>query len=312
LARKKAAKKFRARKPARAKLPRAQITITERDRDAGRWLTQLVALQALLRGPNGCPWDREQTHESLRKFLIEETYEVLDAMESGDAKKFASELGDLLLQVVFHSILAEETGRFTVSDVIESVHTKMIRRHPHVFADATADNSAGVLKNWEEIKRQERAEERGNNDRNTLGDSVLSGVPRSLPAVLEAYQLTRRAAHVGFDWESLAGIFEKLEEEKQEIESTLPADGVRDDLKKLASRKRSAQWEEEIGDLIFVCVNIARFLDVDPEIALKKANAKFKERFQWMESAAARKGHRFADLPRNEKEELWNRSKADR
>src|SRR5579863_1583304 len=151
-----------SRKPARrAKKPdRARIELNARDRLAGKWFAKMVALQARLRGKNGCPWDREQTHESLRKFLIEETYEVLDAMDSGDPHKFASELGDLLLQVIFHAILAEESGRFTISDVIESVHTKMIRRHPHVFGDVDASTSAAVLKNWEQIKAEERAAER--------------------------------------------------------------------------------------------------------------------------------------------------------
>jgi MazG family protein len=290
----------------------AQVAVAKRDRLAGEWLAKLVALQGRLRGPNGCPWDREQTHQSLRKFLIEEAYEVLDAMESGDAKKFASELGDLLLQVIFHSILAEEAGRFTISDVIESVHTKMVRRHPHVFGDVTAKTSAAVLTNWEQIKREERSEEKAEtavSDEDQ--DSIVAGVPRSLPAVLEAYQLTRRASHVGFDWESLGGVLEKLEEEKQEIESALPAAESRNDLNELAAQpEMSRRLEEETGDLLFVCVNIARFLGVDPEIALKKTNAKFKKRFQWMEAAAAQEGHHFADLPRDEKEELWNRSKA--
>jgi len=288
----------------------AKVAVTKRDRAAGEWFAKLVALQTRLRGPNGCPWDGEQTHESLRKFLIEEAYEVLDAMESGDEKKFASELGDLLLQVIFHSILAEETERFTISDVIESVHTKMIRRHPHVFGDVAAKNSAAVLKNREKIKREERAEERG-----AIGsseDSVVAGIPRSVPAVLEAYQLTRRASHVGFDFENLVGILEKLEEEKREIQASLTSNGARADLKKVvANPELSHRLEEEVGDLLFVCVNIARFLDVDPEIALKKANAKFQRRFQWMESVAAREGRRFADLPRHEKEELWNQSKVD-
>ena len=291
---------------------RAQVAITKRDRLAGEWFAKLVALEGRLRGPNGCPWDREQTHQSLRKFLIEEAYEVLDAMESGDAKKFASELGDLLLQVIFHSILAEEAGRFTISDVIESVHTKMVRRHPHVFGDVTAKTSAAVLTNWEQIKREERSEEKAEtavSDEDQ--DSIVAGVPRSLPAVLEAYQLTRRASHVGFDWESLGGVLEKLEEEKQEIESALPSAESRNDLNELAAQpEMSRRLEEETGDLLFVCVNIARFLGVDPEIALKKTNAKFKKRFQWMEAAAAQQGHHFADLPRDEKEELWNRSKA--
>jgi len=275
---------------------------TRRTRQAGEWFEKLVALQARLRAAGGCPWDREQTHESLRKFLVEETYEVLDAMESGDPSKFSSELGDLLLQVIFHSILAEEAGAFTISDVIESVHTKMVRRHPHVFGKVKAATSADVLKNWEQLKAAERAEAKGPAD--AKEDSILAGVPRSLPAVLEAYQLTRRASHIGFDWENLEGILDKLDEEKTELReasSSTPAEG------KAASP--SAKIEEEAGDLLFAGVNIARFLGVDPEIALKKANQKFKRRLEWMESAAAGEGRRLADLPRARMEELWNESK---
>lgn len=277
---------------------------SRRDRLAGEWFSKLVALQARLRAPGGCPWDREQTHESLRKFLVEETYEVLDAMESGDPRKFHSELGDLLLQVVFHSILAEETGKFTISDVIESVHEKMVRRHPHVFGDVKAKDSAAVLKNWEQIKAAERAESGSEKKVDSAADSILSGVPRSLPAVLEAYQLTRRASHVGFDWDDLGGVLDKLEEEKSELRDALPMGAGPG---KIASP--SQQLEEETGDLLFAAVNVARFLGVDPEIALKKANRKFKQRFEWMEAAAAREGHRFADLPRERMEELWNQSK---
>jgi MazG family protein len=294
------AKRKRATRPAPA-----GIRITARDRAAGKWFEKLVALQARLRGPGGCPWDREQTHESLRRFLIEETYEVLDAMEQGDAKEFGSELGDLLLQVVFHSILAEETGRFTISDVIESVHTKMVRRHPHVFGDVRAKTSREVLKNWEQIKREERAEQGS-----AAAESILAGVPRSLPAMLEAYQLTRRAERIGFDWQNLAGIFEKLGEETREIQSILPAAAVAGAKPGLAGPEVARKIEEEVGDLLFVGVNVARFLGVDPEIALKKANAKFKRRFEWMESAAQREGGRLADVPRARMEELWNESKA--
>jgi tetrapyrrole methylase family protein / MazG family protein len=294
--------------PRRSEPDRARILISARDRAAGKWFEQLVALQARLRGPNGCPWDREQSHESLRKFLIEETYEVLDAMESGDPRKFSGELGDLLLQVVFHSILAEESGAFTMSDVIESVHSKMVRRHPHVFGSAKAGTSAAVLKNWEQIKAEERAAEgKVSISASTVPDSLLGGVPRSLPAVLEAYQLTRRASHVGFDWENLAGIFEKLDEERGEIESTLKSAAP----EKLKTKAPDAHLEEEVGDLLFVAVNIARFLGVDPEIALKSANRKFKRRFQWMESAAAREGRSFADLPRERMEQLWNQAKVE-
>jgi len=275
--------------------------LTPADRRAGAWFARLVALEERLRGPRGCPWDREQTHESLRKFLIEETYEVLEAMESGDPRKFAGELGDLLLQVVFHSILAEELGRFDVADVIETVYTKMVRRHPHVFGATKAATSADVLRKWEELKAAERAAEGSGADsavakQGSGAPSIFAGVPRSLPAMLEADQLTRRASRVGFDWDSLAGIFEKLDEERKELESV--------------SGSERPLREEEIGDLLFVAVNLARFLDVDPEIALKKANRKFKRRFEWMESRAATEGRRFADLPRERMEELWNAAKA--
>ena len=326
----------RRRKAKRRSRPslKARIPISGRDRDAGKWFAKLVALQARLRAPNGCPWDREQTHETLRKFLIEETYEVLDAMESGDPRKFASELGDLLLQVVFHGVLGEEAGRFTLAEVIESVHEKMVRRHPHVFGDAEAGTSAAVLKKWEEIKAEERAQEdaegrgvrraaEGESGREEgkprAGASILAGVPRSLPAALEAYQLTRRAAHIGFDWENLAGIFDKLEEEKLEVQSAVAlrsAPSTRGGPAPAGTRSaglalEALGLEEEVGDLLFVGVNIARFLGVDPEIALKKANRKFRRRFEWMESAAAREGRGLADLPRARMEELWNEAKAN-
>ena len=264
---------------------------------AGEWFEKLVALQAQLRAPGGCPWDREQTHESLRKYLVEETYEVLDAMEAGDAREFASELGDLLLQVVFHSVLAEEAGRFTIADVIESIHSKMVRRHPHVFGDVKAATSAEVLKNWEQLKAEERAAE-GKSAREKDG-SILAGVSRSLPGTLEAYELTRRAAKIGFDWDNVDGIFDKIEEEKREILSAIRA-------RKTNGR---ARIEEEAGDLLFAAVNVARFLDVNPEIALKKANRKFKDRISWMEGAARSEGRQLADLPRGRMEELWDESK---
>jgi tetrapyrrole methylase family protein/MazG family protein len=287
------------------------IPRNERDKLAGKWFEKLVALQARLRATKGCPWDREQTHESLRKFLIEEAYEVLDAMETGDAREFSGELGDLLLQVIFHSILAEEAGKFTISDVIESVHTKMVRRHPHVFGDMKAANSEEVLKNWEQIKASERAEAHGRKKNVDLsGDSaasILADVPRSLPAVLEAYQLTRRASRVGFDWDDLAGILDKLDEEKRELQSLVATD--KRVLGAAEKRAASARLEEEVGDLLFAGVNIARFLGVDPEIALKKANRKFKERFHFMEVAAASEGKQFANLPRERMEELWNSAK---
>jgi MazG family protein len=327
-----------SKRPRQQRAPSPRIPLNRRDKLAGEWFAKLVALQARLRGPNGCPWDREQTHASLRKFLIEEAYEVLDAMESSDPLEFASELGDLLLQITFHSILAEEAGAFTISDVIESIHSKMVRRHPHVFGDAKAKDSAAVLKNWEQIKAAERANANGKEgkapgakDAKAATESILSGVPRSLPAVLEAYQLTRRAAHIGFDWDNLAGIFEKLDEEKHEILASLeaaaapssgtarrgqpaetqPAVGARHAVPASTPRPAPASphLEEEVGDLLFAAANVARFLGADPEIALKKANRKFQTRFQWMESAARAEGQRLAELPRERMEELWNLSK---
>ena len=270
---------------------------------AGDRFEALVALQRRLLARDGCPWDREQTHESLRTYLIEEAYEVLDALESGSAEKFADELGDLLLQIVFHAELAKQRGRFDISDVIEHIHSKMVRRHPHVFGSANAKTSGDVLKNWEQLKAEERRESANASEMGAAAGKsessapLLSGIPRSLPAVLEAYQLTRRAARVGFDWPDAAGVLEKMREEAAEIEAELPkADATR--------------IESEIGDLLFSAINVARFLKVDPEIALKRANKKFIERFGAMERAAASRGQKLADLTADQLDELWNRAKA--
>lgn len=304
-------------RPKRTKQDNTPVRVTASNRAAGEWFAKLVALQERLCAPNGCPWDREQTHASLRKYLIEETYEVLDAMDSGDQMEFASELGDLMLQIVFHSVLAESAGKFTISDVIEAIFTKMVRRHPHVFGDATAETSGAVLKKWEEIKAQERAQKRGKDEEAPVVESVLSGVPRSLPAVLEAYQLTRRASHIGFDWTDLQGIFDKIDEEKRELAELAPprslkTDGGESGAVAKNSTRKSSRTEEEVGDLLFATVNVARFLGVDPEIALKKANRKFKDRFQWMETAATRNNGRLADVPRDRMEELWDEAKKSR
>jgi tetrapyrrole methylase family protein/MazG family protein len=268
---------------------------------AGQWFEKLVAVQARLRAPNGCPWDREQTHETLRTYLIEESYEVLDALESGNDHKFAEEMGDLLLQIVFHSQIATEENRFSVADVIREIHDKMIRRHPHVFGATQAKDSAEVLRNWEQIK----AEERRSNDTQTLPDgegtpaketSLLDGVSHGLPATLQGFQLTRKAARIGFDWENVEGVFEKLNEEAREVTNALRANEPK-------------EVEEELGDLLFAAVNLARFLKVDPEIALSRANAKFSQRFRAVERLAREGGHEFKDLPREEMEALWNATK---
>jgi MazG family protein len=266
---------------------------------AGEWFERLVALQARLRAPNGCPWDREQTHATLRTYLIEEAYEVLDAMKSGDDAKFANEMGDLLLQIVFHSQIATEEGRFTVADVIREVHEKMVRRHPHVFGEKRAKDAAEVLRNWEQIKAQEREGERQGSaeaEKKEERKSLLDGVPRGLPATMEGLQLTRKASRAGFDWDNAAGVFEKLSEECAE-------------LRRASDTKDAARIEEEMGDLLFATVNLARFLQVDPEIALKNANAKFARRFREMERKSAEKGQAFAELARAEKERLWEAAK---
>jgi tetrapyrrole methylase family protein / MazG family protein len=263
----------------------------------------LVALQARLLAPSGCPWDREQTHESLRTYLIEEAYEVLDALESGDADKFAEELGDLLLQIIFHSALASQAGRFDVSDVIERVHTKMVRRHPHVFGKDKAGTSAQVLKNWEQLKAEERRAERASKSKSANGadksaaSSLLDGIPHTLPAVLEAYQVTRRAARVGFDWPDISGVLDKLREESSELQRAIASGNA-------------AEVESEAGDLLFAAVNVARFLKFDPEIALKKTNRKFIARFKQMEAQAAAEGRKLADMNAAELDALWNRAKA--
>ena len=268
---------------------------------AGEWFERLVELQARLRAPQGCPWDIEQTHLSLRTYLIEEAYEVLEALESGDDGKFQEELGDLLLQVVFHAQIACEEKRFTAADVVRHIHQKMVRRHPHVFGGQSARDAGEVLKNWEQIKAEERrAKTPGsggdpNRDRKESG-SLLDGIAHTLPAVLEGFQLTRRASRIGFDWESVEGVIGKLEEELAELGTARKARAQR-------------QVEEEMGDVLFAAVNLARFLKVDPEIALKRSNAKFSSRFREMERMARKSGRRLADWPRVEMEALWGRAK---
>jgi tetrapyrrole methylase family protein / MazG family protein len=264
----------------------------------GKAFESLIALQARLRAPNGCPWDREQTHDSLRTYLVEETYEVLDALDSGDARKFADELGDLLLQIVFHAELAAEAGKFDIADVIEQIFTKMVRRHPHVFGKVRAETSADVLKNWEQLKAEERAKSKAS-EAKPPDASILDAVPRSLPGLLEAHQLTRRAANVGFDWQDVKGIFDKLAEETAELKESLASgDG------------RAEEIEEEVGDLLFVGVNLARFLGFDAEIALKKANRKFAGRFREMERIAASRGQSLSGLSAPEFDALWNEVKS--
>ncbi len=263
----------------------------------GKLFEDLVAVQARLRAPGGCPWDREQTHSTLRTYLIEEAYEVLDAIETGNARDLAEELGDLLLQVLFHADLARESGAFDISDVITGIHDKMVRRHPHVFGDVKAETSGEVLKNWVQLKAKEKdAASPSRVSSKDASASTLDGVPRNLPALLEALQMTRRAAQVGFDWERVEGIFEKLEEEASELRAALA----------ISNRRAS---EEEVGDLLFSVVNLARFLGLDPEVTLKHSNLKFKQRFQEMEKEALRSGLKLSELSKEKLEELWTSAK---
>ncbi len=275
----------------------------------GRDFEKLVGVMARLRAPGGCPWDREQTHATLRTYLIEEAYEVLDALDCTDDSKFAEELGDLLLQVLFHAQIAHEENRFSITDVIREIHDKMVRRHPHVFGTTTARTAADVLRNWEVIKKEERAAKQSagapgagsaSRDSSATKDSVsiLDGVPRTLPALLEALQLTRKAARIGFDWPNIDGIFAKLTEETHELQSEIPH-----------SQKDSSKIEGEVGDLLFVLVNLARFLHIDPELALKKTSAKFTRRFHQMEQFAREQGTSLAQIPRGELESFWERAK---
>lgn len=277
----------------------AKRSVQRKSLTPGRWFEKLVAVQARLRAPKGCPWDREQTHQTLRTYLLEEAYEVLEALDAGNDVKFAEEMGDLLLQIVFHSQIAQEEGRFTVADVIRQIHDKMIRRHPHVFGEIRAKDSKEVLKNWEQIKAQERL---ANKDSHASGNhrseapSLLDGVSRALPATLEGLQLTRKASRIGFDWHDVDGVIEKMREETTELGTALKL-------------KDAQKIEEEMGDLLFAAVNVARFLHVDPEIALKKANAKFSRRFRAMEALARETGREFKDVPREEMEALWDATK---
>lgn len=274
-------------------------------RSAGDWFEKLVALQARLRAPGGCSWDREQTHLSLRTFLLEETYEALEALDDRDDRKLVEELGDLLLQIVFHAEIAREKKRFEIADAIREIHDKLVRRHPHVFGKTRARNAAEVLQNWEHLKAAERRAKQaaaGAPPGVALGasaeTSLLDGVPRSLPATLEGLQLTRRAARIGFDWDDVEGILAKLREETAELRHSVQS-------------KNAVNIEEEIGDLLFAAVNLARFLETDPEVALKKANRKFAARFRTMERTARKSGRALADVPREEMEQLWESAKRE-
>jgi len=279
---------------------------------------------ARLRAPGGCPWDREQTFDSIKPYTLEETYEVLEAIDNRDWDELSGELGDLLLQVLFYSEMSKEQGTFTIDDVLEKLSRKLVDRHPHVFGDVQVDTASEVVKNWEAIKAEEKkkrlAAGAGKSAKEEKGpESVLDGVSSAMPSLLEAHKLSSRAAHVGFDWPNVDGLFDKLREETDELREqleTFPAPGPRPQGRGMAGSGHVPvpddlrfRLEEEVGDLFFVLVNIARYLTVDPESALKKTNRKFKRRFQWMEARLRESGRKLEQASMEELESLWQQAK---
>jgi ATP diphosphatase len=296
--------------------------------DTGERFERAVQIMARLRAPGGCPWDREQTFDTIKPYTLEETYEVLEAIDNRDWPELTGELGDLLLQVLFYSEIAREAGHFSVDDVLDRLSNKLVARHPHVFGDVKADTPAEVLRNWEALKAQEKEKEKkpppGGDKKDAPADdaqSVLAGVSSKMPALMEAHKLSSRAANVGFDWSEIEGLFAKLEEETAELRDELNA------MPALPSKAQSAgrgiagsgkpqlppelrdRLEDEVGDLFFVLVNIARYLSLDPESALRKTNRKFKRRFQWMEERLRASGRGPQQASMDELETLWQQTK---
>ena len=257
-------------------------------------IQKLVDLVARLRGENGCPWDREQTRETLKPMLIEEAYEVLDALDGASPAELKEELGDLLFQVVFHAQIAQEKGEFRLADIIDRLHEKMVRRHPHVFGGADLRTADDVLRNWEDIKAAERGTSSASSP--DSGKSLLDGIPSRLPALHQAYQMTAKASRVGFDWPDLEAILEKLKEETAE---TLEAHAAKD----------QSRLVDEAGDLLFVAVNVARFLGVDPETALRHSNRKFERRFRYVEAKIKGQGRELKEASLVEMDALWDEAK---
>ena len=249
---------------------------------------ELVSVIATLRSENGCPWDREQTHETLKSTLIEETYETLEAIDTGDPSKLKEELGDLLLNIMLQAQIAAEHENFDIYAVIETLTEKLIRRHPHVFGDVDVENSEEVVKNWEAIKRQET----GYSDR----QSVLDGIPNAMPTLLRAQKIQSRAARVGFDWEELKDVIAKVEEELDEVKASINTDG-------------SEAVAMELGDLLFAIVNLCRFMDLQAEETLRQANRKFITRFKWMEAELERRGTNFESQDLESLDAIWEKAK---
>jgi len=288
----------------------------------GERFERAVAIMERLRAPGGCPWDREQTFDTIKPYTLEETYEVLEAIDNRDWPELAGELGDLLLQVLFYAEMAKEQSSFSIDDVLDRLSTKLIDRHPHVFGDVKADTSDQVKRNWEALKQEERKKKEGKSEEAAKVEkrSILAGVSAAMPSLLEAHKLSSRAAQIGFDWPEVEGLFDKLGEETDELREHLkdfPAPGPRPQGRGVAGSGRTvipeqlqARLEEEVGDLFFVLVNIARYLSVDPESALRKTNRKFRRRFQWMEARLHETGRAAESAPMEELESLWQKAKA--
>ncbi len=284
----------------------------------GERFERAVSIMARLRGPGGCPWDREQTFDSIKPYTLEETYEVLEAIDNRDWDELPGELGDLLLQVLFYAQMAKDQGTFSIDEVLDRLSTKLVDRHPHVFGDVKAETSSEVLRNWQALKAEEK--KKSASDKNSApSESVLAGVSTAMPALMEAYKLSSRAAQVGFDWPNVDGLFEKLREETAELQQGLeefPAPGPRPQGRGLAGsggqqvpEALRQHLEEEVGDLFFVLVNIARYLSLDPESALRKTNRKFKRRFQWIEAQLRTSGRKPEQASMTELESLWQQAK---
>ena len=257
----------------------------------------LLSVMSRLRAPGGCPWDREQTYESLSQYLLEEAYETFDAIheadETGDTANLREELGDLLLQVVFHSIIAKEKGDFTIDEVADGVTQKLVLRHPHVFGDEKLERAQDVLDNWDTLKANER---KASGKKEKVKESILEDVPVHFPGLLEALKLTKKAAKVGFDWPETAMVFDKIEEEIGELKMAI-------------EREDKLNMEEEIGDLLFGLVNLARRFDIEPETALKETNRKFRQRFRFIERELKTRNKSLEEASLEEMDDLWNAAK---
>jgi len=286
----------------------------------GERFERAVAIMARLRGEGGCPWDREQTFDSIKPYTLEETYEVLEAIDKRDWEELPGELGDLLLQVLFYAQMAKDEARFSVDDVLDRLSAKLVNRHPHVFGDVKAETSADVLRNWEALKAKENEKKKQKGrDTNDAEASLMAGVSSAMPALLEGHKLSSRAAGVGFDWPNIQGLFDKLHEETDELREQLkkfPAPGPQPKGRGIAGSGKQripeelrARLEAEVGDLFFVLVNIARYLSLDSESALKKTNRKFRRRFQWMEERLRASGRGPAEANTQELEALWQQAK---